>query len=670
MALCCACLYRRVVAYIGKLATGGFKGLPVVHPYVAKGSVELLQSASAQDLLVELGVREHVDAKFLFEEFNEGRLLWNRQEILHYLAGMRKQLKSDELKYLADMNFLPRADFSSKGIATPSTQSFAARQLYVPSEALYNMELGLPFVYTPVSNTCRVVIVDEEDSTKPKAETQTQADSGGKTKSGKPEAQAEDFFKVKLSADVLTLLDALGVHRKPQCKHLLDGARAGNSRCLSYLLQEWSSYKADFTKLGGRNLPILPVLGITDLRSPKSCFSNARAALLRLPVVDPSVVSSENAKRLGVREHPNESECLWYIQNAPPAKEEAEAAFAYLAMLLPYWTDRTLRQLQSARFIPIRTGGEDSAGVGSNEVVHVRPCDVFLKTPGEESHAERFGSLFRFVEYSSAEARRFLQICGVRAEPSPSELALEIATDGNAARYVEQHGHEQYLHLLRFLSVEFASINARSRAKLRSSACLLAFRADEKQKKEHVLTRASRCYIADNSVLKRLFNPLCAPPETQLERMYQALGAPTLGSAVKTKVVYDNTPVTNSTTRDLLRLLVARVPLMTMQRERGDLSERSEKWLRRLARARDGEDEGMVLQVPLIKRVMVLDEERKERGTTAFCMNEAVLLITKDFDFFDIAEELVRVFLDKVDMNDSLLWATILQSSTESLIAK
>ena len=595
-----------------------------------------------------------MDAKFLFEEFNKGRLKWNRQEILRYLADMRSQLKSDEVKYLSDMNFLPKADIDIKdGKVSPSVRSFPARELYVPSKVLHEMELGLPFVYTLVEDCARVKSRDDEDADQ---------DNGA----------VEVFFDVTIPQDVLSLLDALGVNKKPRLSHLLRGAREGNTKCLQYILKEWSTYKAEFARLNGRKLPLLPVLGATDLRCVNECLSNSRAALLRLPVIDPDVITAEQAKRLGVRDNPTEAECLQYLLNAPPGLEEAEAVFAYLAMLLPYWSDRTLRIVQSARFIPIEAGANAAPGVAQrSQVTHVRPCDVFLKTKGEGSQAERFSSLFRFVDFSSEEANRFLQICGVRSEPSPSELAMEIATGDNAAQYVSQHGFEQHLHLLRFLSLEFGSINGRSRTQLKRSRCFVGVKESETDKeKVHVLTTAACCYVADNSVLKRLFNPLCAPSETQLEKMYTAMGAKKLSTAVKTKIVYDNTPAVTLAARELLQLLVNRVPLMIFQRDRADLSPKSRDWLKALAKARDGEAEGIVLEVPVIKRVMVLEEEEKERKTTAFCTGDLKLLVTENYDFYDIAEELVRVFLNKVDMNDSLLWSIILQSSTESLMAK
>lgn len=76
-------------AYLGNLATGGFEGLPIVQCYAIDETQErsFVNSETIQKLFIALEVRQHIDTKYIFEQFDKGKLKWNRQQIVEYLTG-------------------------------------------------------------------------------------------------------------------------------------------------------------------------------------------------------------------------------------------------------------------------------------------------------------------------------------------------------------------------------------------------------------------------------------------------------------------------------------------------------------------------------------------------------------------------------------------------------
>jgi len=641
-------------AYFSTESTGGFKSLRVVsfvHLLEGGGfasSSEPPQDKAVSKFLVELGVKTHVDLGFVFEEFSKGSLGWNRQEILHYIASMRKELDSMEISRLQRMEFLPRIEIR-EGKAYPSLKSSKASDLLFPSEEL--VDLDVPLVHAIV----------EEGLPVKKDEATTNS------------MTVFEAHEQSLPNAARNLLRELGVGLHPEVKLLLRQAAKPNAAemnrgALAYIIRHFDTFASAYMKVCS-HIDFIPCKDGSK-KSPSTCFTNSKAALLAQAVIDEEKLSRKDAEMLGVRSDPDSREVANSLATNPPSSENAVEVFEYIATQLPKMTRTHLHELRSVAFIPIPEPGSKPSMLR-----YASPQTIFFKESGDKPG--KYDGLFPYVSFDSQAVNLFLRSVGVRDEPSVDELAKELCDGRNAEAHVARVGFTKYLHVLRMLAVETTNISSSTKRIMSKAKFLVgAQHVSSKEKKvedwedgelsmqaHYHLCRPKDVYINDNDVIDRMFEPVVAPQENILENLYHSLGSQSLSAAVREETRPGNPYAVDSEAVSLERLIRKRMQLFFFKRDKSDFVRDIEKWLTVIQK------EQFVFKVPSIEKTLHFNGKIKKKSCTAYALShkKRALIITANYSLFECSTELCKVLLKKNTLHDNLLWSTILQSPDEVL---
>ncbi|KAJ1933615.1 hypothetical protein EC988_009065, partial [Linderina pennispora] len=248
---------------------------------------------------------------------------------------------------------------------------------------------------------------------------------------------------------------------------------------------------------------------------PNQCYSNPGCAVMGFAVLEKHW--RRESERFGVAMDPLISMCIDKLSNGPPQTHaEATRVFAYMASRQGEITRSELLALTRLSFIPIF----DKDGQVARRV---RPAECYFKGNSAEYQA----AFFSFIEYAGP-AGSFLRSCGVRDEPSISDIAVMLAERPENVLQV-CGGWEQYLALLRQIAVNADQLLGKKVWKqMQTSKCLVGTREQkggEEGLAEYSLVAAHQVFLVDDSVLARKFSPFCAPTEDLLETFYASLGA-------------------------------------------------------------------------------------------------------------------------------------------------
>jgi hypothetical protein len=149
--------------------------------------------------------------------------------------------------------------------------------------------------------------------------------------------------------------------------------------------------------------------------------------------------------------------------------------------------------------------------------------------------------------------------------------------------------------------------------------------------------------------------------------MYQHLGSKWLSKLVKESFTPRGELITNESATKLEEVIHERTPILMYDghqlRNDSDLKPNAVKIL----------GEIKVYEVNQIEIVRTFGDQQKTQQTTAFSgylKNAPVLLVTKEFDYFDIASVLSKMILKSPRLNDSLLISTFLSTSLVNLTSK
>ena len=116
---------------------------------------------------------------------------------------------------------------------------------------------------------------------------------------------------------------------------------------------------------------------------------------------------------------------------------------------------------------------------------------------------------FDFIDFGSV-ANSFLRNCGVKDEPSPIELALQVVQ--TPEKFLER-GHEVYLSILRQMGAQYPLLKQNQNLiyEMKKSKFLIGLAQDETSKTDILIYRlglANEIYLIDDTVIKQIFNPL------------------------------------------------------------------------------------------------------------------------------------------------------------------
>ncbi|KAK3823349.1 MAG: hypothetical protein J3Q66DRAFT_310181, partial [Benniella sp.] len=592
-------------------------------------------------LLLAMGARQSVELQLVF-----GRLVnvgsWDHMQLVKYLTSIRRTLSPREINELRATPIFPKAG-QSRALSTPQPANrHIASALYAPTET--NISLGLPVI---------------------------------EWKGGWRE-----------TSDEAELLFDLGLEELPRMKDLLVLAAYPNEQviraaALQYFFDNFNILYAEQYD-SSINVAFLPITDDHSSRTPLECFSNKNCSIMGFPILRQDL--RVHAALLGIQENPSSDILLEKLLISPPqTRTKARQTFEYLHSVQGNFLTEEWTTLGTTKFIPLDDTGKS--------MVDPQSCYFFKK----DSPYHR--DLLITVDFGPT-ANLFLKACGVKDEPSPTDLAQLVAR--SPEKFLHHEGVHRYKSILRQIATHLHVIkpNESLLDEMKKSPFLLAEKMiddgaaafssasettmdngqgvvgstslDEQDENmgqiQYRLARASDISLVDDTVLQQIFTPLCAPMEELLESLYESLGSAWISKQVKDT----HKPVGEFKKTDrsyaLQARIVERAPLLLNGHPASRLHFKLD-WLTTKL---------MVLEVPEIqlRRKFVPTGVTKSEGTTACIVQDDkgvhYLLVTEqvDTDYFDIADALAKLLLKKKKLNDSIWWTNLLSSTLQNLKRK
>ncbi|KAI8902649.1 hypothetical protein BC833DRAFT_616580 [Globomyces pollinis-pini] len=462
----------------------------------------------------------------------------------------------------------------------------------------------------------------------------------------------------KFIGDEATFMKSIGLRTHIDLNTLftmINTAKAEERKMyLKYFIDNYKSEYEGVYNSSSVHTPFIPT-DEANLCLPKDCFSESASKVMGFQIIESSLQA--HSEKFGVESYPNGDLLIKKLRDSLPNMSNAKDIFNFLASRQSFFTSRHWAILKSLAFIPIQR---------DDKIFHLPASSVYLKSNDQDA---LYQSSFVYITFG-ATADAFLRACGVKEQPTPMELASIMVK--NPSEFVKNNNFEAYLELLRQIAVNYRTIkyNTSLLQEMKTSAFLIGIKInsneDSSKKQEYQLARASDIYLIDDTVLSQLFTPLGAPIDEILEAMYFDLGSKWLSSQVNEAYSPKGSPIQSDISIDLQRTINDRAPILLYDGHQT----RSKK---ELTNAADNLQNIRVFQVPQISIVRTFNQTVRQQETTACTATskgEVVLVITKDFDYFDIASALAKLILKKHRLSDSLLISTFLSTSLTNLTQK
>eukprot|EP00842_Homolaphlyctis_polyrhiza_P002573 jgi/Hompol1/3316/HPOL_003212-RA len=635
-----------------------FKDLP---------KLEFTSPRSISDVMLRaMGVREHVDLQMVFDRIND--LNWDQGQLVKYLASVQDKLSASEINKLKVTPIFLKEEPEASGSDAASKSSetgrrFCATSLYAPGDVL--REFGLPLLMWT-----------------------------GKWRANSDEAK---------------LMATLGLRSEIPLEDLIRQTAAASTHDLRI---KWIKYLIDhFDTIYRRSYnpthlatAFLPTQNPSILSTPRNCYLDSRAAIMGFQILHPDL--KLYGDKLGIKEVPSSKVLLERLKSNPPTFENAPETFIFLSTQQAMFSASDYAAMKGLTFVPVKRQDQS--------IVYRSPGSVYFEGSDASS---AYQAHFSYIDFGPA-ANSFLRSCGVKDQPSPLELATSVVK--TPKDFLESLGVEGYLSLLRLIASTYETLrnNTSLVQQMKNSAFLLGVRSraqeeqqqqqkydgddggaaltsqstleavDDNTAEQYCLAKASEIYLADDTMLSQIFQPLClmqvvvcasvadymwlpsAPIENILEFMYQDLGSQWLSHHVHRVNSPKGTPFTSAASAKLQGIINDRAALLMndgqQMRKQKDLADPNvAKVLETLK----------VLEISSIDIVQTFDGVSKTRRTTACSAvssrtREMLLLITSDFDYYDVASALGSIILKQPRLNDKLLLSMLLSSSLENLKRK
>ena len=130
---------------------------------------------------------------------------------------------------------------------------------------------------------------------------------------------------------------------------------------------------------------------------------------------------------------------------------------------------------------------------------------------------------FIYIDFGE-KAKKFLQSCGVKNEPSPVEFAELLVRSSHKLWNSMGDDVEKYLTILRRISIDFDIIARKSVliGEMMREPILMAIEKGNDQMVNHnKLASASEIFINDDPTYQQVFNPTIAPEDELIETLYK-----------------------------------------------------------------------------------------------------------------------------------------------------
>ena len=562
--------------------------------------------------LKDLGVRETVELQLVFNRLNN--LNWDQVRLIKYLASVQSLLSNVELKRLSVTPLflleMPR-DSMQKGPRR------LASDIYAPIETFKSFKLPV-LLWT------------------------------GKWKSTSEEARFMKSLGLRSFVPVDELIQASASAPDSSTRHLW----------VKHFVENYDScYRESYNP--SKAAAFIPTDGSPERAvKPTECYSDSTVAVMGFNVLHPAFRSE--ASKLGVKASPASSTLLQTLQNMQLNIEKAPIVLTFLGTQQINFSNRDWAQLKAMRFIPVQR---------DNTIVYASPQMVYFGI----DKTKEFANHFMYVDFGTT-ANAFLRACGVKEQPTPMELAENLVK--SPRDFLDSSGIDVYMGLLRQIAANYNMLKQNSWlvSQMRNSAFLIGRVSGSLGKEDEAvrvkLAKASEIFLIDDTVLSQIFQPLGAPMDEMLEFMYHDLGSRWLSSNVKEEYSPSGRREQTVSAQALETCIHERASLLLYdgheKRSSKDLQADSESILNALK----------VSEIQKISIVRTFQSISKTQNTTACIEVDSrsrqyiSILVTKDFDYFDVASAIGKIVLRKPRLNDFLLISTLLSTTLENLKRK
>ncbi|KAL2815900.1 hypothetical protein BJX63DRAFT_430496 [Aspergillus granulosus] len=638
-----------------------FDDLPIVHGL----------QGTKEKFLGALGVRKTVELGVIFERLLntqdsvEGKppsqAKWSHVDLIRYLTSVSNDIPASDIRRLKETSFcMAESSTTPGGSKTSERKRYKVQDLFEPDESL--KALGLPIIDWPVkyiSNSLE-----------------------GKFLTGLGIRKIPTAIEViRIMAKAAELND-WNLHGKAMSYYVTEYDKNGYSEfdCSSVTepflpLERSSTFFGEALNGKQANLFGLPAEGQHSISVPSKCYTDGGASLFGFNILRGDL--HRHASKLGVKQHPNMSECLDVLIRRPPSTErDARALFRYLARRVSELNSRDIDRVGRAEIVPVST--KDEKG---NTTRRVAPKLCYL------GDGEDYKDLFDFVDFGQ-EANLFLMAVGSKQEPTKVEIAQMVVREPARISSTFQSA-EKYLKLLRTLADDLAVLkkNKDLFAEMKKSAFLLATeditpaatqqtektiksRTEDSDDEEDVpeddsirkwtLAAAKNVVVADDFQSFVLFKEhlLVAPQEEVLEKFYAALGAVPISQLVEDRAHWGAVAADQRPSIKLLKLINERSRLF-LHDQTSETVKRNSRWLEKN------------LKVQIVHSITItrslkgrrISYKQQRKAIIPDISKECVLRICPGpFDFYEISQVLSNVIFWRPKLHSALTLEMLLKT--------
>jgi hypothetical protein len=390
---------------------------------------------------------------------------------------------------------------------------------------------------------------------------------------------------------------------------------------------------------------------------PNDVFSDISVATLGFKVIHPLI--KHHVTVLGVRDSPDSNEIVSKFKETKVTSiHQATLLFEFLASKQTLFSKYHWSILTNLKFIPYISK--------SQTLIFESPSGVYFL---DDENDNTYEHIFTYVDFGSI-ANSFLRSAGVKNSPSTGEIAQHLVKNPND--FLSKLGSKKYHSLLVQIASQFESIKGPDLISQMKKSQFLVATQEYDQTHDSInfeLASATQIYLIDDTVLGQLFMPLGAPVDELLESFYFQLGSRWLSSCVKEEFSYKGSPMVTDLSKSLKDLIQSRSPLLLydglQKRNLKDLKLNGEKTIMELE----------IREVESIEICRTFEAQSKQERTTCCFTNIrntkiAAILVTRDYDFFDIATMVCKILFKFPRLKDVLLISTLLSSSLDNLTRK
>ncbi|SPN97592.1 related to NUO-14 NADH2 dehydrogenase (ubiquinone) 14K chain [Cephalotrichum gorgonifer] len=591
-----------------------FDDLPVI-----QGSAQLKDK-----FLAAIGVRKTLDldtifARLLSSSTTPGENKWSHVELIKYLASVKDDIPSADLKKLKEWSICPAEDGpGGKEGEKAKTRLYKVSELFEPQDTF--RALRLPVLQWPGTLGSR---------------------------------SAEAMF-----------LSSLGLRPYPSAPELINimaGPDAmARDQAMTYFISKHVSNGYGSFDIGSTTKAFLPVEGSSKLVSPSGCFTDEGAAALDFKLLRRNL--HVHALKFGVARSPPITDCVnRLIVNPPLDKSQAVRLFGYFSQRIPDLKENSKAKLRNAAIVPIVPTGE------KGNVRFAAPSACYLG--GSSTYAD----IFDYVDFGEANA--FLFHCGARSEPTKLELAERVCSE--PARLLGMLQVEKYLNLLRSLAMSSSELKRDKKlwSKMCNSPFLLAWKTvvsgakedvdldeDEAVLKQYQLAAPSQIVVPDDFISYRIFQELllCAPEDEALENFYMALGARPLTRLVQEDLNMGPQVDKKDRSTKLRKHVIERAKIFLHEyaSDKKEIIRRDAKWLEKNLTVT------IVQSISLRRRLQNHNKSHSEKRSAASndSRDGCILYVTADgqLDMYQIGQAMCPVLLKRHSQQSYLFFEPFL----------